>query len=566
MSEQTENPQEHIDRLLADLYGAESAAGLQSDLGELIARSRGRIPALSQQGLSQCDTGFGQCDAILITYADQLRRAGEMPLATLAGFAGTWLNGVVSGLHILPFYPSTSDDGFSVSDYYRVDPVLGGWEQIERLGDNFRLMFDAVFNHASAQGAWFKGYLRDDPEYHEYFIRVEGDSDLSQVVRPRALPLLTTFRAAGGDRKIWTTFSADQVDLNFANPRVLLQMLDVLLFYVEHGATLIRLDAIAYLWKRIGTDCIHLPQTHAVVQLMRQVLDAVAPQVLLVTETNVPHSDNISYFGDGTNEAQMVYNFAMPPLVLHSLRTGDARVLNAWAASLSLPSPRVTFFNFLASHDGIGLNPARGILSDAQIDALVAGTLAHGGRVSYKHNPDGSRSPYELNINYFDALSDPDGGEDEGLQVRRFLAAHAILLSLQGVPGIYFHSLFGSRGWPEGVQILGHNRAINRQKLLLDDLTAELDDPSGQRRMVYDWLSTMLRVRAAEPSFNPSVGQEVLDAGAGIFALHRGGVTCLVNVTGQAQEFPQGLRRGVDLLGSRKNAELEPYGIRWFKT
>jgi sucrose phosphorylase len=566
VSEQTENPQEHIDRLLADLYGAESAAGLQSDLGELIARSRGRIPALSQQGLSQCDTGFGQCDAILITYADQLRRAGEMPLATLAGFAGTWLNGVVSGLHILPFYPSTSDDGFSVSDYYRVDPVLGGWEQIERLGDNFRLMFDAVFNHASAQGAWFKGYLRDDPEYHEYFIRVEGDSDLSQVVRPRALPLLTTFRAAGGDRKIWTTFSADQVDLNFANPRVLLQMLDVLLFYVEHGATLIRLDAIAYLWKRIGTDCIHLPQTHAVVQLMRQVLDAVAPQVLLVTETNVPHSDNISYFGDGTNEAQMVYNFAMPPLVLHSLRTGDARVLNAWAASLSLPSPRVTFFNFLASHDGIGLNPARGILSDAQIDALVAGTLAHGGRVSYKHNPDGSRSPYELNINYFDALSDPDGGEDEGLQVRRFLAAHAILLSLQGVPGIYFHSLFGSRGWPEGVQILGHNRAINRQKLLLDDLTAELDDPSGQRRMVYDWLSTMLRVRAAEPSFNPSVGQEVLDAGAGIFALHRGGVTCLVNVTGQAQEFPQGLRRGVDLLGSRKNAELEPYGIRWFKT
>lgn len=550
--------QERIERLLAELYGVESAAGLQHELGDLIERYRRRLPRLPQQGLSQRD-------AILITYGDQVRRAGELPLATLADFAETWLNGVVSGLHILPFYPSTSDDGFSVSDYYRVDPAMGGWEQIERLRGNFQLMFDAVLNHASAQGEWFRGYLADDPRYRDFFIRVEGDPDLSQVVRPRALPLLTTFRAADGDREIWTTFSADQADLNFANPRVLLQMLDVLLFYVEHGSTLIRLDAIAYLWKQIGTPCIHQPQTHAVIQLMRAVLDAVAPQVLLVSETNVPHSDNISYFGDGANEAQMVYNFALPPLVLHTLRTGDAGALSAWAAKLRLPSPKVTFFNFLASHDGIGLNPARGILSDAQIEALVAGTLAHGGRVSNKHNPDGSQSPYELNINYFDALSDPAGSEDQGLQVRRFLAAHAILLSLQGVPGIYFHSLFGSRGWPYGVEIQGQNRAINRQKLGLDELTAELDDPSGRRRMVYDWLTVMLRVRAAEPAFAPSVGQEVLEAGAGIFALRRGDMTCLVNVTPRALDFPPGLRRGVDLLGSRKNTELEPYAIRWFK-
>jgi len=559
MVEQIEKTQERIERLLAVLYGVESAAGLQHELGELIERYRRRLPGLPQQGLSQRS-------AILITYGDQVQQAGQLPLTTLADFAETWLNGVVSGLHILPFYPSTSDDGFSVSDYYRVDPALGGWEQIERMRGNFQLMFDAVFNHASAQGDWFRGYLADDPRYRDFFIRVEGEPDLSRVVRPRALPLLTTFRAANGDCKIWTTFSADQADLNFANPCVLLQMLDVLLFYVEHGATLIRLDAIAYLWKQIGTPCIHLPQTHAVIQLMRAVLNSVAPQVLLVSETNVPHSDNISYFGDGGNEAQMVYNFALPPLVLHTLRTGDCSALSAWAADLRLPSDRVTFFNFLASHDGIGLNPARSLLSDAQIEALVAGTLAHGGRVSYKHNPDGSQSPYELNINYFDALSDPAGDEDEGLQARRFLAAHAILLSLQGVPGIYFHSLFGSRGWPQGVEIHGHNRAINRQKLAVDELNAELQDPSGRRRMVYDWLSTMLRVRAAEPAFAPSMGQEVLAAGTGIFALRRGGVTCLVNVTGRAQEFPPALRRGTDLLGSRKNAELEPYAIRWFKS
>ena len=559
MWEQAETPQDRIDRLLVELYGTKRAAGMQSELSALIARYRGRIPAPKQHGLDQGD-------AILITYGDQVRQAGRLPLATLADFADIWLKGVVSGIHILPFYPSTSDDGFSVSDYDAVDPALGGWEQIERLGSDFRLMFDAVFNHASAQGEWFKGYLQDEPEYRDYFIRVEGDPDLSQVVRPRALPLLTTFRAVDGERQIWTTFSADQVDLNFANPRVLLRMLDVLLFYVTHGAELIRLDAIAYLWKQIGTPCIHLPQTHAVIQLMRTVLDQVAPRVLLVTETNVPHDDNISYFGDGANEAQMVYNFALPPLVLYTLRASDSSALSAWAADLRLPSDRVTFFNLLASHDGIGLNPARGILSPLQVEALVQGALAHGGRVSYKHNPDGSQSPYELNINYFDALSDPAGGEDEDLQVRRFLAAHAILLALRGVPGIYFHSLFGSRGWPQGVELLGHNRAVNRQKLALDELTAGLQDPSGRRRIVFDWLSVMLRARAAEPAFDPYAPQEVLDVGSGIFALRRGNVTCLVNVTPHALAFPPGLRRGVDLLGSRKNAELEPYGVRWFKS
>lgn len=545
-------------RLLTVLYGVERARSLLPDTLALIERYRSRIPAPRAIGLSQRD-------AILITYANQVQRPGQLPLDTLAEFASQYLKGLVSGLHILPFYPSTSDDGFSVSDYYRVDPALGDWGQIERLGGDFRLMFDAVFNHASAQGAWFQGFLRDEPAYRDFFITIKGEPDLSQVVRPRTLPLLTAFAAADGPRRVWTTFSADQVDLNYANPRVLLQMLDVLLFYVAHGAEWIRLDAIAYLWKQPGTPCIHLPQTHAVVQLMRTVLDLVAPQVMLVTETNVPHTDNISYFGDGSNEAQMVYNFALPPLVLHTLRSADAGVLNAWAADLRLPSNRVTFFNFLASHDGIGLNPARGILTPGQIEALVQGALAHGGRVSYKHNPDGSQSPYELNINYFDALSDPAGGEDEAVQVGRFVAAHAILLALQGVPGIYFHSLFGSRGWPQGVALTGMNRAINRQKLGVEALTAELALASGRRRRVYDRLAAILRVRASDAAFDPQAGQEVLDAGINLFALRRGDVTCLVNVTQRTVDIPPTLRRGLDLLGNRNIEMLEPYGIRWLK-
>ena len=267
-----------------------------------------------------------------------------------------------------------------------------------------------------------------------------GRSRSSQVVRPRALPLLTEFETVAGTKRVWTTFSADQADINFSDPGMLLRILEVLLFYANKGARYIRLDAIAFLWKIPGTSCLHLEQTHRVIRLMRSVLDEVAPDVQLITETNVPHADNISYFGNGSNEAQLVYNFALPPLVFHTLRTGDARRLRRWAQTLELPSDRVTFFNFLASHDGIGMNPARGILDQEEIDALVQTALDHNGFVSYKNNPDGTKSPYELNISYFDALSNPLGDESEDTQIARFLAAHSIMLALRGLPGIYFHS------------------------------------------------------------------------------------------------------------------------------
>ncbi len=465
-----------------------------------------------------------------------------------------------------------------------VDPALGSWDDVEQLGRSFRLMFDGVINHASAQGEWFQAFLRDEPPYRDYFLTVAGDPDLSNVVRPRALPLLTEFHTAAGPRRVWTTFSDDQVDLDFHNPDVLLEIFDILLDYARRGAQFIRLDAIAYLWKEIGTTCIHLPQTHAAIQLLRAVLDDAAPHVRLITETNVPHEDNISYFGDGTNEAQLVYNFALPPLVLHTFRAGDASALTRWAAGLARPSGRTTFFNFLASHDGVGLNPARGILTPAEIDGLVEQTLAHGGRISYKHNPDGSQSPYEMNINYFDALSDPAADEPPALQARRFLGAQFVMLSLAGVPGIYFHSLFGSRGWPEGVLQTGRNRTINRQKLERSALEAELDDPASLRALVFSAYAQLLRARAAQPAFDPHAPQLVLDAGRPIFALLRaasdgaGRVLCLLN----AAPTPQPARvdwsaaglpaptRAVDLLTGRPEPLdpaapllLAPYQYRW---
>jgi glucosylglycerate phosphorylase len=480
-------------------------------------------------------------DAVLITYADQVQSTGVTPLRSLAEFCEHYLTGLISGIHILPFFPASSDDGFSVIDYMLVDPNLGSWQDITFAGQKFRLMLDAVINHVSAQSEWFQGFLKGDPKYKDFFIVVEGSPDLSHVVRPRALPLLTRFSVLGEEKWVWTTFSEDQIDLNYHNPEVLLKIVETILFYVSQGAEFIRLDAIAYLWKEAGTSCIHLPQTHRIVQLLCAALALVAPHVFLITETNVSHQENLSYFGDGTNEAQLVYNFALPPLVLHSLQTGEAGKLSQWAGNLALPSKQVTFLNFLASHDGIGLNPARGILTDAEIDALVERTRRHGGLVSSKQNPDGSQSPYELNINYFDALSDPGIHEAVPTMIDRFMTAQAIMLSLVGVPGIYFHSLFGSRGWPEGVEQTGHHRSINRQKLERAALERDLSDPATLRYWISKRYFQLLKARTTSPAFYPYADQTILDCGQKIFAVLRQNpisgdqILCLHNVSDRPQ-------------------------------
>jgi len=518
---------------LVFLYGEEQAPKLISRVEKLIADYRTRISAR--------DGELTERDSILITYADQVQLQNEKPLQTLGAFCKQYLKDVISGIHILPFYPWTSDDGFSVVNYRQIDPALGDWDDVSSMRSHFRMMFDGVINHVSSQSEWFKGFLRDDPRYRNYFMTVDGEPDLSQVVRPRALPLLTSFKTASGEKRVWTTFSDDQIDLNYQNPEVLLEILDILLMYIVCGATFIRLDAIAYMWKEIGTTCIHLPQTHHVIQFLRAALNEVTPHVHLITETNVPHTHNISYFGDGTNEAQLVYNFALPPLTLHTFHTGDARILSDWAKRLTVPSGKTTFFNFLASHDGIGLNPARGILSNADIDSLVKKTLAHGGLISYKKNSDGSQSPYEMNINYFDALSNPNGNEPLDLQIDRFIAAQAIMLSLVGVPGIYFHSLFGSRGWLEGVKHTGRNRTINREKCQLDKLQNELADKDSLRARVFTRYRQLLLARSSSSAFQPHGAQRVLDLGEVIFALVRRSPTgnqhvlCLQSVSTEIQ-------------------------------
>lgn len=568
-----------LEAKLSRLYGTQPGGG-SAVLARLEALT-GPIP----EGRPPRPFPFTERDAILITYGDQLLRPDEAPLATLSNFLKGAAADVINTVHLLPFFPFSSDDGFSVIDYTAVNPALGTWDHIRGLRSTFRLMFDAVLNHVSAKSAWFRAFLRGQAPYDGYFIAVDPATDLSMVRRPRTLPLLTAFDTARGDQYVWTTFSADQIDLNFANPDVLLDIVRILLFYVQQGAELIRLDAIAYLWKIIGTSCIHLEETHLVVQVLRDVLDAVAPSVQLITETNVPHAENVSYFGDGTNEAQMVYQFALPPLILHTLHTGDARALSAWAAALERPGDAASYFNFTASHDGIGVTPVRGILPDADIAALVALAEDHGGYVSYKQNSDGSSSPYELNISYFDAVTHPDvTAREPALAVRRFVCSQAIMLAMMGVPGIYFHSLVGSRNWRAGAEATGRHRTINREKLDIARLVRELNDPAPDniRRLVFQAYRGLLQARQSAPAFHPLSAQSVLELGDGLFGLERTSpdgahrLLALYNVSGTQRTARLAVKQAPEwrdlLTGSRHVAHegrlgvtLAPYQVAWLR-
>lgn len=519
-----------IEKIYAGTFPEATFARLQADIAT--AREAIKLPRKAH---------WDEQDVVLITYADQFREAGKPTLSTFSRFYQQHLQSTFPLVHLLPFFPWSSDDGFSVIDYHQVDPQCGDWQDIARLHQETRLMFDFVCNHMSSQSAWFSHFLAQDPGWDDFFISMPPATDLSAVTRPRTSPLLTPFKMADGDtRFIWTTFSADQIDLNFANPEVLLRMVNVLLDYLIRGADYVRLDAVGYMWKTPGTRCIHLEKTHQLVKLFRAIADHVAPGTVIITETNVPHQDNISYLGNGHDEAQMVYQFSLPPLVLHAIHTGSARALRQWASSLDLSSNDTTFFNFLASHDGIGLNPARGILSEVEIVALVRDLALEGALVSYKNNPDGTTSPYEINVTYLDALNSE--ADDDATRLKRFLLAHAILLVFPGVPAIYIQSILGGRNHYDGVRAAGHNRAINRQKYDLQQIEAALAGGDWLRQQIYTRLGQLIQLRRRQPAFHPDNPMTLYDSENAVLVLSRhqaesgDGLLCVFNLSGRSVE------------------------------
>jgi len=578
---------DRIYKQLSFIYGREKASKIFKKIKDICAKYTYRYPEIFSNRIPY-KRALSEKDIVLITYGDQFKdkTTDIPPLRELKLFTDNYLCDVINGIHILPFYPYSSDDGFSVIDYFQVNPELGNWKDIQDLSSDYDLMFDAVINHISSQSKWFLAFKKNEYPFADYFITVDPSIDLSEVVRPRAKQLLTPVETNNGIKYVWTTFSEDQIDLNFANPTVLLEIINVLLFYVSKGARFIRLDAIAYLWKEIGTSCIHLPQTHAIVKLFRAILDEVAPDVLLITETNVPHEENISYFGqiipetNMTDEAQLVYQFPLAPLVMHTFISEDITRLHAWLKNLNSPGP---FFNFIASHDGIGILPAKGLLTDEEIQALIERTLSHGGLVSYRNNSDGTQSVYELNITLYDALNAPTAG-DLDKKVDRFIASQAIMLSIAGIPGVYVHSLFGSQNCLDCVQSTGRPRSINRHKFYIPELQQQLTDESTRISKVFNNYIKLIQSRIEHPAFHPDGEQRVIDINRHIFSIIRKSpnedeiILCLTNISDHHHEIvlnaveyglPK-IKQLTDIISGQKweandliVIQMKPYSTKW---
>jgi len=534
---------------------------------------------------------FTEKDMVFITYGDMIQGEGASPLAVLHKFVNTYNRGAINTLHILPFFPYSSDRGFSVIDFKTVDPNLGTWDDILNMAADYDLMFDGVLNHCSSGSTMFREFLRGSPRFKNFFISYSSPDELtsdqrSKIFRPRTSDILTKFDTIDGTRYVWTTFSADQIDINFRNPGALIGVIEGLLFYVRRGADLLRLDAVTYIWAEPGTDCVHLPETHEIVKLLRDVMNVVAPGVALITETNVPHADNVSYFGNGYDEAHMVYNFALPPLVLHTFYGENATALSTWARDLKVDSTVATFFNMLDTHDGIGLMGVKGILAKEEIAFIIQKAKEHGALISYKMTEDHTEEPYEINSTWWSAINRDDGSEDMAIQVKRFMASRSIALVLQGVPAVYAHGAIGTPNDHELVKKTKQNRDINRG--VVDSKLGEeaLKDPDSKISLLRRELPKINLARTGHRAFHPLGYQRVLMISPDVFTVLRTSpekdhhILTLTNVTGRTchMEIPLSELNidetiWYDLIGEKELTAkdkrlaltLQPYDVMWLK-
>ncbi len=567
---------QNLAALVASIYPRGDADGLAQAMldafwGEAAApRRRGRTPGNSL---------WSEKDSYLISYGNSLQDGRHKPLDLLQHFVTERLSGTINGIHILPYFPYTSDDGFAVTDYRAVDIGLGDWADIRRIAGGFRLMSDLVLNHCSSQGAWFNAYRQGHAPWDRFFKEASPGDDISQVVRPRAHPLLREVDTAMGRRHVWCTFSHDQVDLDFANPEVLCEFLRIMRFHIDNGVRTFRLDAVAFLWKEAGSSCINLRQTHEIVRLLRLLCDYNEASIVLVTETNVPNVENLSYFGN-RNEAHVIYNFSLPPLMLHALSNGTSKYLNAWQMAMPPAQLGCAYLNFTASHDGIGLRPAEGLIPDDELESMIDSAKDFGGLVSVRETADGAMRPYEINIALFDALAGTRKGRDD-LQLQRFLCSQTIAMALEGIPAFYIHSLLATPNDYDGVEKSGHNRAINRRRWNYPELLQKLGDPASPQARVFDEMKRRIDIRTAQGAFHPNATQFTLQLGDALFGFWRQSldraqsIFAIHNLTDREIQVPAmslnliGGDRWHDLLSREPIAdvngdiEFAPYQCRW---
>ncbi|MED5342062.1 MAG: alpha-amylase family glycosyl hydrolase [Pseudomonadota bacterium] len=550
---------------LTVLYGEGGASYLAK---RMMAIAMGELMARPEEHADP--KPLSAADRMLICYGDSVRDEPGMPLSALRQFATQYLQNSISTIHILPFFPSSSDDGFAVIDYQTVRRDLGDWSDINALSADFDLMFDLVINHCSRENLWFADFVGGREPGCDYFHEMPSMVGLESVVRPRNSPLLTHVHTYQGIKRVWTTFSDDQIDLNFANPEVLCEFVHILFSYIAQGARFIRLDAIAFLWKELSTSSINLEQTHCVVRVLRALIDEMQTRTLLLTETNLPHNENVSYFGS-RDEAHLVYQFSLAPLILYSYLFNDGQYLGQWAEQLEPPPAGCSFVNFIASHDGIGLRPLEGLVPASDIQRLTDAAHERGGFAAMRSADDGTETVYELNIALFSAF----GGTAKNIPA--YLGAHQLMLAFQGIPALYLNAFVGGLNDLQGVESTGRTRSINRGHWQLDDLKTILATETNEQSIIFAELNRSLEIRGSQSAFAPSAQQEILAYTKDSLWLKRENTDQVILVIASFSEAPietelprqdAEYESVIDLLSEdavvlTKAVPMAPYQVRW---
>ena len=461
---------------------------------------------------------WSQKSSFLITYADSIKSENESPLLVLNQFLQKYIDSIDS-IHILPFMPSSSDSGFSVIDYYKIDGKLGDWKDLNLISKNKNIMIDIVLNHASRNSKWFANFLKGSGQGHDFFKVVNDWNGIAQIERPRSSELFQKIQTVDGEKKVWCTFSHDQIDLVFSNPDVLLEFLKIIKFYIKKNIKIFRLDAVAFLWKKQNTSCINLQETHHIIKLIRFVSTLIDKNIILITETNIPSKENLSYFGNN-DEAHWIYNFTLSPLILFTLLSGNCSQLRKWSMTMPPAQEGNAYFNFLAFHDGIGLRPVEGKLDSTELYRLINKMRELGGRISYKTSQWGEEIPYEINITYLDSLKSTFNGEEK-FQIKRFICAHTIMFAMEGIPAIYIHSFLGTKNDHKAIAAGEGNRSINRFKWDKKDIYKILEDKNSNNFYIMSKLNSLLNIRSKQPAFHPNATQFTLNLGDEVFGLWR---------------------------------------------
>ena len=454
------------------------------------------------------DSIWDASSVVLITYPDAIYRKDESTLKTLAEFVDNRLGNLSSIIHILPFLPSTGDGGFAVANHEKIEDLFGNWDDLKKLSINHKLMADLVLNHVSASHPWVQQFINSKDPGSSYIVSSSKVDIWNKVIRPRNSSLFTNIKTNNGIKNVWTTFGPDQIDVDWRNSNVLLEFLKLLSRYIENGAEWIRLDAIAFIWKEPNTTCLHRKEVHLIVKILNICLKMIKSSGVLITETNVPENENLSYLLDG-NEANLAYNFTLPPLLLEAIYTGKTDLLENWLSNWNELPKNTSLLNFTSSHDGIGLRALEGIMNDDRVHNLLVESEMRGGLVSHRRLSNGEDLPYELNISWWSAMSH-NGSDITLFQSERFLLTQVFTLSLKGVPAFYLPSILASPNDLDSFRKTGRRRDLNREKFEASSLLEVLKNFDSPASKNISYLTHIVKVRSRLKAFHPEANMKCI--------------------------------------------------------